>query len=172
MNCPFCEYTNIQGSRVCDQCGQPIDDLHLSDPESALERGLLADRIEELSPKAPITVTSDATVGDVLNLLFQQSIGCVFVLDENRHPIGVFSERDATRAAEAIATSRDRPIVDFMTPNPQGLSAEAKIAFAVHQMDLGGYRHLPIINAHGQADGVISVRDILRYLTEKANASV
>jgi hypothetical protein len=32
---------------------------------------------------------------------------------------------------------------------------------------LGGYRHLPTLKADEQLEGVISVRDILRYLTEK-----
>ena len=53
-----------------------------------------------------------------------------------------------------------------MTPNPQTLVADAKIAFAVHRMDLGGYRHLPIVDERGELVGIISARDILRHLTE------
>ena len=44
---------------------------------------------------------------------------------------------------------------------------DAKIAFAVQRMDLGGYRHLPIVDREGQLSGIISVRDILEYLTER-----
>ncbi|MCA9203609.1 MAG: CBS domain-containing protein, partial [Planctomycetales bacterium] len=31
----------------------------------------------------------------------------------------------------------------------------------------GGYRHLPVVDADGKPTGIISVRDILRYLEEK-----
>jgi CBS domain-containing protein len=34
-------------------------------------------------------------------------------------------------------------------------------------MDVGGYRHVPIVDQAGRAVGVISVRDILRYLAKK-----
>ena len=53
-----------------------------------------------------------------------------------------------------------------MTPNPQTLVANAKIAFAVQRMDLGGYRHLPIVGEAGELVGIISARDILRHLTD------
>jgi CBS domain-containing protein len=54
-----------------------------------------------------------------------------------------------------------------MTAPVQTLPPTAKIAFAVHQMDLGGYRHLPIADADGAPLGIISVRDILNYLTQQ-----
>ena len=65
------------------------------------------------------------------------------------------------------AELRDRPVSEFMTPNPETLQDSAKIAFAVQRMDLGGYRHVPIVSEEGNLHGIISVRDILRYLTER-----
>jgi CBS domain-containing protein len=46
------------------------------------------------------------------------------------------------------------------------MMADAKIAFAVQRMDLGGFRHLPIVQQQGDLIGVISARDILQYLTD------
>jgi CBS domain-containing protein len=37
-------------------------------------------------------------------------------------------------------------------------------------MDVGGYRHLPVVS-QGRLSGVISVRDVLRYVTQKLQAS-
>ena len=58
------------------------------------------------------------------------------------------------------------PVREFMTPQPQTLVADAKIAFAVERMDTGAYRHLPIVDDSGQLVGIISARDILRHLTD------
>jgi CBS domain-containing protein len=33
-------------------------------------------------------------------------------------------------------------------------------------MDLGGYLHLPVVGSRGELVGIISARDILRYLTD------
>ena len=64
----------------------------------------------------------------------------------------------------------ERPISQFMTPDPVTLETNDKIAFALHKMNVGGYRHVPIL-FDGKLAGVISIRDILRYLTERIAAA-
>ncbi len=169
-SCPYCDVENIEGVDVCEECGQPLTDMHLSTPGTAVEQGLLKDRIGSLNPKKPFTVAPSARVRDVLvkmATLGEKGIGCVIV-SEGDQVVGIFSERDALRKINVdITTLGDRPISEFMTPNPQMLEAGAKIAFAVQRMDLGGYRHVPILDESGAVSGIISVRDILRYVTEK-----
>ena len=58
-----------------------------------------------------------------------------------------------------------------MTADPVTLETSDKIAFALHKMNVGGYRHLPIL-FDGKLAGVISIRDILRYLTERIAARI
>ena len=38
------------------------------------------------------------------------------------------------------------------------------LAFALHKMDVGGYRHVPVVKG-GQPLGMLSVRDMLRHIT-------
>ena len=54
--CPLCGHDNIEGMDTCDQCGQPLDDLHLPDPKNAVERGLLADTAARIEHSPPISV--------------------------------------------------------------------------------------------------------------------
>jgi CBS domain-containing protein len=100
--------------------------------------------------------------------MVEHRIGCVVVAEGNR-AVGIFSERDALRKINTEAPHlAAHPVSEFMTPNPQTLVADAKIAFAVQRMDLGGYRHLPIVGERGELVGIISARDILRHLTDNA----
>lgn len=142
-------------------------DLGLPKPASGLERSLYKDRIRSLWPRAPVTVPPHTPVSEVLKILVNNTTGCAMVVEEGKI-VGIFTERDAllklnTQAAEMGA----RPISEFMTPNPQILSVDDKIAFAVQRMDLGGFRHVPLVDEHGQLTGVISVRDILQYVMQK-----
>jgi predicted transcriptional regulator len=165
--CPYCESSNIPGEDVCDRCGQPLSDLHLKNPETLVEHSLLTERVIQLRPKRPITVSGDMHVQDVLQLMVEKRIGSVFIVDEGR-PVGVFTEKDViVRLGPRIDQCRDRPISEFMTPNPAGVKTNVRIAYAIRQMDLGGYRHIPTLGPDGRLEGVISVRDILAYLTEK-----
>jgi CBS domain-containing protein len=164
--CPYCGSKNIQGADHCADCGQSLDDTHLAPPRSDLERSLLRDRISALAPKSPITAAASMPVGEVIRLMVERKIGCVVVVDFDR-PVGIFSERDSLRKIDPEAPDvAARPVSEFMTPHPQTLVADAKIAFAVQRMDLGGYRHLPVVSERGDLVGIISARDILRYLTD------
>ena len=165
--CPYCDQGYIEGADFCERCGQPLDDQHLPTPSTLVEQSLLKDRVSVLSPKEPIVVAPDASVGDVLNILVDREIGCVFIVDDSK-VVGVFSERDALLRLDAESVGQlDRPVSDFMTPSPQKITADSKIAFAVRMMDQGSYRHVPVVDDEDRPTGVISVRDILAYLTDK-----
>jgi CBS domain-containing protein len=66
--------------------------------------------------------------------------------------------------ADPIVDQTGRPVSDFMTPNPATVRPSDTLAFVLHQMDVGGYRHLPVVK-DGQLLGMISVRDMLRHTT-------
>ena len=59
----------------------------------------------------PITVTPEATVGQVLELTKQYKISGVPVIDENRHVLGIVTHRDLR-----FETNLDQPVSYVMTP--------------------------------------------------------
>jgi CBS domain-containing protein len=168
--CPYCEAENIEGADECQACGEALTDLSRRIPSSSVEADLLRDRIERLWPKTPATVAPDTPVADVLTKMVGASIGCVMIVDGGKL-VGIFSERDALMKLNTDAQKfAKRPISQFMTPGPVTLETNDKIAYALHKMNVGGYRHIPIL-FEGQLAGVISIRDILRYLTDRIAAA-
>jgi CBS domain-containing protein len=168
--CPYCEAENIEGADECQACGAGLMELSVRVPASSVESDLLRDRIERLWPKQPSTVTPDTPVGEVLAKMVNETIGCVMVVDGDRL-VGIFSERDALMKINTDAPKfKKRPISQFMTPEPVTLETNDRIAYALHKMNVGGYRHIPIL-FNGKLVGVISIRDILRYLTERIAAA-
>jgi CBS domain-containing protein len=168
--CPYCQAENIEGADECVECNESLVDLSIRVPASSVEADLLRDRIERLWPKSPSTVTPDTPVRKVLQKMVDERIGCVMIVDGGKL-VGIFSERDALMKLNTDASRFfSRPISQFMTPDPVTLETNDKIAFALHKMNVGGYRHIPIL-FDGKLAGVISIRDILRYLTERIAAA-
>jgi CBS domain-containing protein len=168
--CPYCDAENIEGADECAECNQPLSELSIRVPTSSVEAELMRDRIERLWPKRPSTVSSDTPVGEVLKKMIAEKIGCVMIV-EGEQLVGIFSERDALMKLNVDAARlSSKPISQFMTREPVTLDASDKIAYALHKMNVGGYRHLPIL-FDGKLAGVISIRDILRYLTERIAAA-
>lgn len=168
ITCPFCGAENTEGADLCDECEHSLTSVGLREPASAVERGLLKDRIDVLRPRKPYTVAPDATVGETLKFMIERGVGCLVVVEGDRL-LGIFSERDALlRLNVDAAKMADRPISEVMTVNPATLKSRDKIAYALHRMNVGGFRHVPILDDDGRLVGVISIRDILSYLTERS----
>jgi CBS domain-containing protein len=169
--CPYCDHEVIEGADECEACGQPLTEFHLPIPATAVERALLSDRVRLFQGRKPLTVSPTTTVRQVLRLLADNKVGCVLV-EEDGKTAGIFTERDVLlKLGENATELSNRPVSEFMTSKVESLPSSAKIAFAVHRMDHGGYRHVPVVNDAGQTVGIFSVRDILSYLTKKLATS-
>ncbi len=80
---------------------------------------------------------------------------------------GIFSERDLlTKVGERYNEVKSRPVSDFMTADPETLGPDATVAFALNRMDVGDFRHIPIVR-EGRPESVVSVRDLLCYLSDR-----
>ncbi len=164
--CPYCGADDlIEGIDQCDVCEQPLTDQFIRLPASSLEADLLRDRVRDLPSHQPIELGPDATVGQALRAMVDSGVGCVLIVVDGAL-VGIFSERDALlRLGPQGVQLHDKPVVKYMTPNPAVIAADDKVAYAMHKMDLGGYRHLPVMDGDRPVS-VISIRDILRYVTE------
>lgn len=168
--CPACGYLNIEGVDNCEKCDQALTELSNPRPSTQLERSVMRDKVRQLASHKPLTVSPKTPAVKVMQTMVAEKVGSVVIVNERKQPIGIFTERDALlRISELVELDRERAIEEFMTLSPETLNADDPIAFAFHRMDVGGYRHIPIVE-HGQLVGVVSVRDILRYCSQSVLA--
>ena len=162
MICPDCGYDNIEGVDLCETCGQPLVDVEPVGSE--LEESISRHNIDVLPTKTPVSVSSTTSVREAVDEMVSRKLGCVLVVD-NEELVGIFTERDLLNKVSADLNELDRLVADFMTPSPETITKQDSIAYALHAMDLGGYRHLPIVDSESKLPiGIISIRDILRFL--------
>jgi CBS domain-containing protein len=165
MICPICNFDNLPGSETCRHCQHDLTQLDRPVAQDRVERSLMEDLVAALKPQRAMTLPTTATVRQAIQTMLSCNIGALLIVDAGGRLLGIFSERDLlTRVADPAADYTERPVGEFMTPNPETVRATDTLAFALHKMDLGGYRHLPVIN-DGQPFGMISVRDMLRHIT-------
>lgn len=162
MICPDCGHDNISGVDLCEACGQPLSEFDLL-CGSDLEESISRHSISVLAPRKPATVSAATTVQDAIKEMVDRKIGCLLVVDGSQL-VGIFSERDVLNKVSAEMSSLSKPVSEFMTAKPTAIRKQDSIAYALHAMDIGGYRHMPIVDDSGKPTGIISVRDILRFL--------
>jgi len=165
MICPNCGHDNLPGAEECSRCQQDMTQLDRPTAQDRVERSLMEDHVSSLGPRVPVTVPPTATVGHALQVMLHADLGAVLVVGPDGLLRGVFTERDLLTKVAPLGTAfADLPVERFMTANPETVTAGDTLAFALHKMDIGGYRHLPVLK-DGQPTGVVSVRDLLRHIT-------
>jgi len=121
----------------------------------------IEDPIRTLDLAPVISAISGTNLKDVIELLNERRIGCVTVIDDDGDTIGIFTERDVLRKVinRDIDLSKEK-VDDYMTKQPQTLSENDPVAFALNRMSDGSYRHIPI-TSNGKVKYMLSVKDIV-----------
>ncbi len=130
--------------------------------ESCMATGIdIEDPIRILNLSPVISVNFGTTIRAVLKILNDNHIGCVTVTDNNANTIGIFTERDILRKIAGKGLDFDKETIDnYMTQNPEMLSENDPIAFALNKMSDGSYRHIPITR-NREVRFMLSVKDIV-----------
>ena len=103
-------------------------------------------------------------VSDAIQSMVEQRVGIVMIVDDGRLA-GVFSERDVlVKVAAADINVSTTPVADLMTKNPQTLRPHDELVYALNQMSVGGFRHVPIVDDDNRPVAVVSMRDIVEYI--------
>ncbi len=165
MICPRCGYDNVPGNDVCESCLFDLAPLDQPVAQDRVQSDLMERPVRSLDPRPPVTLPADATLRQAVRVMLDEGVGSVLVVDGEGRLAGIFSERDLLlRVSDAEALVGVMPVGQFMTPDPESVRPDDSLALALHKMDVGGYRHLPVVDG-GRPVGVISVRDMLRHIT-------
>ena len=123
--------------------------------------------IHKLNPSPPICVPKGSHLKDVIALIQRHQIGCVLVT-ENTRLEGIITERDLALHIVGKNINPESTRVDaYMTSKPECLQLSDPISYALNRMNLGGFRHIPIVNNNMRPVGVISVKDIVNLLVDE-----
>lgn len=165
MKCRACGFDNIDGIDRCEECMEPFRDQDIPRPKEGFQARIMQDPVCNLYSGDPASVSLGDSVLNAANLMRQWRAGCVVVV-ENGKPKGILSEVDLLFKCSGL--NRDLAqmrVTELMTPNPQVIGEDSTIASALHLMSVGGYRHVPVVR-HGILVGIVSIKDVLRYLKE------
>lgn len=168
MLCPSCGQTNVPGADECARCLFPLASID-SQPlgNDAVESSVLQDPVRTLKFKTPVTIPVDGKLGLALDRMVEHGVGALLVVDGDGKLVGILTERDYVRKVVGqLSDYAHRPLRDYMTPDPETVGPEDRIAVAMQKMDIGGYRHLPVVEEDGRPVGLISVRDVIRHITK------
>jgi CBS domain-containing protein len=108
--------------------------------------------------RRPMTARGSETVQRACQTMQAERVGAILVTDAEGHLEGIFTGRDAVRLlAEGRNPAQTRLDV-VMTGNPETLPPDCTATQALHLMQDGGFRHVPVVEGR-RLVGVVSRGD-------------
>lgn len=141
------------------------DTLGVADVSNQLSIAGDADHAAELAidlmTPDPVAVLPTATLQNVALVMANGAIGDVIIVDDDRRPIGIVTDRDLVVFGTAAGRSPDSPVSDLIGPTMHTVRPEATIDEVIAVMTGAAIRRVPVVE-DGHLLGVISLGDLAR----------
>jgi len=105
----------------------------------------------------PVTITKDQTVADALRLMKENRIGGIPVIDEERHLIGILTNRDLR-----FQKNMELPVSEVMTSGNLVTTRDANLEAAAQILLNNKIEKLPVVDDDNKLVGLITYRDITK----------
>ena len=137
-----------------------------------MDARILQEPIHHLDPPLADRVNVELPLAEAITQMQEvtsehhRGIGALLVTQKGKLT-GIITERDLVR--RVISHKRDIKSLtagQVMTAQPETLTAEDPIAFALNLMHLGHYRHIPLVNEENEPVGIITSKDIIKYISK------
>lgn len=128
---------------------------------------------KELMTNDPACCTPDTPLSEVARLMVERDCGEIPVVDENRKPVGVITDRDITCRTVAEGknplelTAKDCMSSPVVTVTPETSINDCCKAMAEHQV-----RRVPIVDENGACCGMVSQADVAQRGSKDETADV
>lgn len=137
-----------------------------------MDARILQNPIHHLKPPMAGCLDVDLPIVDVISKMQevtpQHSRGRgALLVTENSELVGIITERDLIR--RIVSPNKDinkTSLSEVMTNQPETLTKEDPIVFALNLMHLGRYRHVPLVNDENVPVGIITSKNIAQYISQ------
>ena len=129
--------------------------------------------IQTIMTRSVAAVAPSDKLEKAARLMKEEDVGCVLVLDEERRPLGIITDRDIV--LRVLGRKRDPSKVrveEAMSPDPKTARTFEPVLVTARRMAEEGVRRLPVVDEEGHIVGLVSVDDLLTlFITELSNVA-
>ncbi|MFU8868347.1 CBS domain-containing protein [Natronococcus sp.] len=123
--------------------------------------------VENLARSDVVTATTDEPIHELAATMRDEDVGSVVIVDGDE-PVGIVTDRDLTiHALAERADPGDLSAEDVMSDDLQTIDHAAGFYRATELMSERGVRRLPVTDANGELNGIITVDDLNELLADE-----
>jgi CBS domain-containing protein len=129
-------------------------------------------KIHELMTRDVKTCRENDSTNEAARLMWENDCGVIPVVDEERRPIGIITDRDVCMAGYTTGRKlADIRVGDVMTRNVQACNIDDSVGAAELAMQQRHVRRLPVVDSKSRLVGILSLNDLARGAARKGNGT-
>ena len=117
-------------------------------------------QVKEFMTESPACCAPDATLRAAASLMAENDCGEIPVLDAQRRPVGVLTDRDIACRAVAQGKGPDTPVQDVMSSPIVTVTPDMSLEDCCDIMEQNKVRRVPVVDESGACRGMVSQADI------------
>ena len=173
IKCPLCKHMNLSGADRCKHCLHSLMQRDLPRPKKGdlLQQAIMTVPVSELLTGKDLLVASpDDDIKTAVKILQKEKKNCILVYQKKRI-VGILSNRNLLhKVAGKYKDISKVKVKDVMTPDPEYVGADDTIAVVINKMAMGGFRQVPVLAANGTPLSIISIKDVILFITSRSRS--
>jgi CBS domain-containing protein len=130
-------------------------------------RGMV--RAKDVMSKRVMTLKPDSRVVDVIRFLAEHKVTGAPVVSDDMHLLGMVTEKDILMMLLYDKDVKTKTVSDLMTKEVISFAEEDDLMEIFKILVENNFRRVPILS-NGTLTGIVSRRDIIHFLSERAKA--
>lgn len=131
-----------------------------------LYENIRTERVSSLSLRDPAVVPEEATVRDAIEEMRRKKLGCAIVVNENREPLGMFTESELTKLLSETPGLVKKSIRGYMKKDWPTVRTTDPVSFVLDALETRNVRFLIVVDEQGQLVGLTGQKGLMEYVAE------
>lgn len=123
--------------------------------------------LRQLVRVPPVTCPPGTTLGDAARLIDARGVGCLLVVDEHGHLVGLVTDRDIVVRGVARDLALGATVADVMSPDVVWVPDTTDVLEVATRMATTGFRRVPALDAEGRLVGLVALDDLAVLLARE-----
>ncbi len=121
---------------------------------------------KEIMTSPVVTVRPDTTVEDALELMLHRHVSGLPVVDDENRVVGIISQLDLFKPLYDSLQLNKTSVTKYMSTRVVSVKADDLLIDVAETFMSNPIRRVPVVDAENRLQGIISRRDIVRYIRD------
>ncbi len=122
--------------------------------------------VSALRLRPALTVSMLATVRDAIQLMREQQLGCVFVVDRNQRPIGMFHERMLLNLLDEDPTALDDSLAQYLEKRCNCVRLDDPVSVALCRVGTKDMRFVGVVDTQGCLVALSGEKGLMEFVAD------